>query len=710
MAYSRRAAADAFALLTGGVRTKLDPSKVHPATLAAIAPTNGSGSSPAHHHPSHAAPAASPANGNGNASDPKAGSKRARKAAARAAAAAAAATDAAGGGASVADGGVDVFATGNKRARMDELSAPVALPAAPRTNDPFEAANAARKALRIRVAGGDAPALLESFEALALFGGGGGNGGNNGVPRRVLDNLATAGWDAPTPVQRQVIPALMRGREVFGIAPTGSGKTLAYALPIVATLAAARRDWARKQREELEQEQAAGGKQKDAKKQEKQKKKSKSSKEETNAADAARPPPYDPRNGPHALVLAPTAELAAQIGRVVERLTPGTGLRTCVLTAATAAGLEAGRVDVLVATPLRLVGLLGGVGGKGEDGGNKKGKTPSATPNTTPKLDLTRGLRFLVLDEADKLLSEDGGFVEQADAVLAAAGSRPWLARALLSATFPERVENLARAALRDPLRVTVGERGAATALVDQRLLFVGREEGKMPALRQLLLGNAAAVLGGGGGGGGGGAADAANPAPPPLIIPPILIFVSTKDRARQLHRDLMHEGGGRLRVDSISADQPNAARRAAVDNFRLGRTWVLIATDLIGRGMDFVGVNTVISYDFPRSGSDYVHRVGRTGRAGRRGGCAVTFFTEDDAPRLKAVAAIVKGAGGKVPEWMMQNKLQMQQQGQQQGQQGQQQEGTKKRRGEQQQREGERKNKGKKEQEQKQKRRGKAA
>ncbi len=72
--------------------------------------------------------------------------------------------------------------------------------------------------------------------------------------------------------------------------------------------------------------------------------------------------------------------------------------------------------------------------------------------------------------------------------------------------------------------------------------------------------------------------------------------------------------------VDSISADQGQAARTAAVDNFRAGRTWVLIATDLIGRGMDFLGVNTVVNYDFPNSTNDYIHRIGRTGRAGRSG------------------------------------------------------------------------------------------
>jgi superfamily II DNA/RNA helicase len=78
-----------------------------------------------------------------------------------------------------------------------------------------------------------------------------------------------------------------------------------------------------------------------------------------------------------------------------------------------------------------------------------------------------------------------------------------------------------------------------------------------------------------------------------------------------------MYDG---VRADHISADQSQAARSAAVDNFRSGRTWVLIATDLIGRGMDFVGVNTVVNYDFPKTTADYIHRVGRTGRAGRAG------------------------------------------------------------------------------------------
>lgn len=139
---------------------------------------------------------------------------------------------------------------------------------------------------------------------------------------------------------------------------------------------------------------------------------------------------------------------------------------------------------------------------------------------------------------------------------------------------------------------------------------------------------------------------------------------MSTKERAKLLHRELMYDG---VRADHISAEQSQAARGAAVDNFRAGRTWVLIATDLIGRGMDFVGVNTVrancdvfslpyvhlaavcgrvlvmphltwflpnatptmrtpqvINYDFPKTTADYIHRVGRTGRAGRPGECTL--------------------------------------------------------------------------------------
>ncbi|GLI66727.1 hypothetical protein VaNZ11_010667 [Volvox africanus] len=408
-----------------------------------------------------------------------------------------------------------------------------------KTNDPFEEANLIRKALRIKVTGTDVPPPLKSFAELVT---------RYKVSRRLMAALRPAGFSSPTPIQRQAIPALMAGRELLAVAPTGSGKTLAFLIPLLAGLLAlrARGDWP---------------------------------------------------EGVKALVVSPTHELAAQQARVIKLLLPGTGLRACLLSKATATGSDFTKVDLLLANPLRLVNLV-------EEGKVALGQC-----------------RYVVLDEADKLF--ELGFVEQVDALLAVAQHHE-VVRALFSATLPERVEDLARSVLQQPLRITVGMRNAAASNVRQRLQFVGREAGKLLALRQLL-------------------ADGG-------LAPPVLVFVGSKERAKALHRELLYDG---IHVDSITAGQPLSARNAAVENFRAGHTWVLIATDLIGRGMDFIGVNTVVNYDFPRSTADYVHRIGRTGRAGRTGD-AVTFFTEEDAPCLRPIANQIKTAGGEVPDWML--------------------------------------------------------
>ena len=201
--------------------------------------------------------------------------------------------------------------------------------------------------------------------------------------------------------------------------------------------------------------------------------------------------------------------------------------------------------------------------------------------------------------------------------------THPNIVRSLFSATLPESVEILARSVLRDPLRITVGERNISATSVHQKLLFVGRENGKLLAIRQLIRDG---------------------------LRPPVLVFVNTKEKAKQVHRQLMFEG---VHVDSLHASQSHAAREKAVEKFREGSTWVLIATDLVARGLDFAGVETVINLDFPNSTIDYVHRVGRTGRAGSQGN-AVTFFTEDDVDKLRGVANVIKAAGGEVEPWML--------------------------------------------------------
>lgn len=301
--------------------------------------------------------------------------------------------------------------------------------------------------------------------------------------------------------------------------------------------------------------------------------------------------------GVRALVLSPTKELSMQTGRVLMPLLPGLKIRCSVLSKATAAGCDFNnKVDILLANPLRLESMA------------REGKIDLSTVET------------LILDEADKLF--DMGFSEQIDACLHAC-THPNIVRSLFSATLPETVEILARSVLRDPLRITVGERNISATSVHQKLLFVGRENGKFLAIRQLIRDG---------------------------LRPPVLVFVNTKDKAKQVHRELMFEG---VHVDSLHASQSHAAREKAVEKFRDGSTWVLIATDLVARGLDFAGVETVINLDFPNSTIDYVHRVGRTGRAGSQGN-AITFFTEDDVDKLRGVANVIKAAGGEVEPWML--------------------------------------------------------
>ncbi|KAL4438005.1 hypothetical protein ABPG77_004226 [Micractinium sp. CCAP 211/92] len=434
------------------------------------------------------------------------------------------------------------------------------------TGDPFEEANVIRKAHKIKVSGTSPPAPLRSFAELESM---------PGCSKRLLSNLAGSGFTEPTPIQRQAASALLGGRELLAIAPTGSGKTVAFLLPLVMRV-----------RQLMQQE-----------------------------AGPEQPAAADEQNGQQgggeggasqaqsssikAVVVSPTKELSMQTARVLKLLLPGLRIRCSVLSKATAAGTDFSKVDILMAQPLRL-------GAMAEEG----------------RVDLS-ACRLLVLDEADKLF--DMGFTQQVDAVIAACSHRDCV-RALFSATLPEAVENLARSVLKDPLRVTVGERNTAVSTVKQRLLFVGREEGKLLALRQLISEG---------------------------LRPPVLVFVATKERAKELHRELMYDG---VHVDSIHADQSQAARQAAVDNFRVGRTWVLVATDLIGRGMDFLGVNTVVNFDFPNSTTDYIHRVGRTGRTGRSGE-AVTFFTEEDAGQLRSIANVMRATGCEVPAWMLELK-----------------------------------------------------
>ncbi|XP_033118852.1 probable ATP-dependent RNA helicase DDX52 [Anneissia japonica] len=309
--------------------------------------------------------------------------------------------------------------------------------------------------------------------------------------------------------------------------------------------------------------------------------------------------------GIKAVVVSPTRELAQQTYREFERLAEGQELKIKVLDKIQTMNKSAKLIcDILVCTPNRLVFML---------------------KEETQSLKL-KNVEWLIIDESDKLFEEGkSGFREQL-AVIYKACDSCHVRRSLFSATFAYDVEQWCKMNLDNVVAVTVGQKNTATDTIKQELTFVGTEYGKLLAIRNIFRKG---------------------------FEPPVLMFVQSKDRAKELFNELVYDG---LNVDVIHADRPQQQRDEVVKNFRSGKIWVLIATELMGRGIDFKGVNLVINYDFPTSAVSYIHRIGRTGRAGRNG-TAITFFTENDLAHLRSIANVMRNAGCEVPEYMLQIK-----------------------------------------------------
>ncbi|XP_069002498.1 probable ATP-dependent RNA helicase DDX52 [Embiotoca jacksoni] len=310
--------------------------------------------------------------------------------------------------------------------------------------------------------------------------------------------------------------------------------------------------------------------------------------------------------GFRAVIISPTRELASQTYRELLRLSEGVGFRVHMIDKASLAAKKYGpqsnkKYDILVSTPNRIIFLL---------------------KQDPPAIDLS-SVEWLVVDESDKLF-EDGktGFREQLATVFLACSS-PKVRRAFFSATCTSDVEQWCRLNLDNLVSVNIGHRNTAVATVEQQLLFVGTENGKLVAVRDIIKKG---------------------------FLPPMLVFVQSIDRARELFHELVYEG---INVDVIHADRTQQQRDNVVNSFRSGKIWVLICTALLARGIDFKGVNLVLNYDFPTSAVEYIHRIGRTGRAGHQGK-ALTFFTENDKPLLRSIANVIKQAGCPVPDYMI--------------------------------------------------------
>nr|CTP81973.1 Bm6672, isoform b [Brugia malayi] len=241
---------------------------------------------------------------------------------------------------------------------------------------------------------------------------------------------------------------------------------------------------------------------------------------------------------------------------------------------------------------------------------------------------LSNGLNWLVVDESDRLFDttegDDRCFRSQLAKIYQICSESP-VRRAFFSATFSYEVEDWCKKNLNDVAMICIGSRNSAVNSVKQELVFAGSEHGKVTSLKALFQNS---------------------------FKPPALIFVQSKLRAKQLV-PIIESLQPPIPVKMISSEKTEAERESAIAEFRNGQIWILVCTDLMGRGLDLSGVNLVVNFDLPTSVISYIHRIGRAGRAGRRGH-AITYFTENDLSFIRPIATVIKQAGFEVPEYTL--------------------------------------------------------
>src|SRR3984957_224973 len=357
-----------------------------------------------------------------------------------------------------------------------------------------------------------------------------------GLEPELLRAVSDKGYDTPSPIQIQAIPAVLAGRDVLAGAQTGTGRRAVFVLPILQRLAAA----------------VAPG-------------------------DRA----------PRALILAPTRELAAQVAQSVRDYGKYVPLRVTQVFGGVSinpqiSALRSG-CDILVATPGRLLDLA-----------------------QQRAADLSK-IDVLVLDEADRML--DMGFIHDIRRIIKLLPAKRQ--NLLFSATYSDDIRTLAERLLRDPLSIQVAPRNAPIELVEQRAYRVQKDH-KRHLLTHL-------IQEGG--------------------WPQALVFTRTKHGANRLAQQL--EGAG-IRAAAIHGNKSQAARVKALDLFKRGQVTALVATEVAARGLDIKELPYVVNYELPNVPEDYVHRIGRTARAGGSG-AAVSLVAPDEAPLQRDIEQLLK-------------------------------------------------------------------
>ncbi len=360
-----------------------------------------------------------------------------------------------------------------------------------------------------------------------------------GLDARLMTRLTEMNMTDPTPIQAKSIPLVLQGRDVMGLAQTGTGKTAAFGLPIIQMLTGERR----------------------------------------------KPLPKTV----HALILAPTRELAKQIEANLMLFARGTPTKVLVVTGGASLNAQSDKlsrgVDILVATPGRLIDLI-----------DRRAVTLEA-------------VKFLVLDEADHML--DMGFIHSLRQI---AKLIPLRRQTLLfSATMPKLMAEVAGDYLRDPIRVEVAPAGKPIEKIVQGVHFTPQGD-KAKLLESYLRQH-----------------------PDERAI----VFGRTKHGSEKLMKLLDSWG---FAAGSIHGNKSQGQRDRALAEFKAGRLKVLVATDVAARGIDIPMVGHVYNYDMPNVPENYVHRIGRTARAGAEGR-AVAFCAPAEMDELKAIEKTMKAA-----------------------------------------------------------------
>ncbi|KAK4687220.1 ATP-dependent RNA helicase DDX46/PRP5, partial [Tremellales sp. Uapishka_1] len=388
------------------------------------------------------------------------------------------------------------------------------------------------------------------------------NWGAFGLPTGCIDIIKKNGWEKPTPIQAQSIPAIMSGRDVIGVARTGSGKTISFLLPLFRHIKYQR--------------------------------------------------PLNGGEGPIAIIMAPTRELAMQIFKEAKPFMKVLNLKAACCYGGSPisediSSLKKG-AEVVVCTPGRMIDLL--------------------TANSGRVTNLRR-VTYLTLDEADRMF--DMGFQPQIMKIIQ--NIRPDAQKVFFSATFPKEIESLVMGIYKNkterPLEITVGGRSVVAAEIDQRVKVIDQDQKFDELLR--ILGDIGVET-------------------KETEDFRTLIFVDRQEGADDLFRELLQKG---YVCASLHGGKDQVDRDEAITNFKNGDVPIIVATSVAARGLDVKELKLVLNYDCPNHMEDYVHRAGRTGRAGNKGTC-ITFITPDQEKFSVDIVRAMQASNAFVPPDML--------------------------------------------------------